>query len=334
VYTVGVSAMFGQEQGRLPYVNPEDGLTYMLPVDRGPDAVRQERLEMPYWFDGPQHDTLHSGLAPFALARLTRQTGGSYFINDPARGRSPFKLETMRRYMPEYDSPEEYMGRVSQSPLRTAVLKAVDITRQRRLKGTPILEFAPTGDTFQQDLKEGQETVAYNSATLDEALAVFGPKGMEAARMNEPSPRWRAWYDLTYGRLLAMRLRCNEYNWACAVMKGKGVDFVEKQSNRWRFVPDAKMNFGSGAEKQAAEATRLLQRCVVENPGTPWALLAQRELDHPFGFRVEESYVAPPPPPPPAPPRPATPPPPPDNRRRVEQPRPNAIPQAPKLPKL
>ena len=61
---------------------------------------------------------------------------------------------------------------------------------------------------------------------LHEALAAFGPKGMEHYYGKEPSARWRAWYDLTYGRLLAMCVRANEYNWACAVMKGKGADFV------------------------------------------------------------------------------------------------------------
>ena len=34
------------------------------------------------------------------------------------------------------------------------------------------------------------------------------------------------------------------------------------------------------------------------NPGTPWALLAQRELKDPLGLKIEEAYVAPPPPPP------------------------------------
>jgi hypothetical protein len=332
VYVVGISAMFGEELGRVPYVHPQDGRTYMLPVNRGPESVRQERLVMPYWFDGPQLESLNSGLAPFGLARLTRETGGAYFIKDHAGDRSPFKLDTMRRYLPEYEDPAEYMRQVAASPLRTAVLAAVDITRRRPTKGTPQLEFAPTGDNFQQQLREAQETVAYNSQTLDEALAVFGPKGLEPARAAEESPRWRAWYDLTYGRLLAMRVRSNEYNWACAEMKGKGSDFVDKQSNRWRFRPDEKLKFGGGTDRQAAEATRLLRRCVGENQGTPWAVLAARELQHPLGFVIDERYVAPPPPPPPAPPRPNVPPPPnpPRNNQPMNQPRPEPI----KLPKL
>jgi hypothetical protein len=77
---------------------------------------------------------------------------------------------------------------------------------------------------------------------------------------------------------------------------------------------------------------------VKDNPGTPWAVLAQRELKDPFGFRVDETYVAPPPPPPK--PKPGTnppkppPPPPASNQRRTEQPRKLDKPAEVVLPKL
>ncbi|HUY32303.1 MAG TPA: hypothetical protein VMV69_05945 [Pirellulales bacterium] len=337
VYVVGPSAMFGQERGTLAYTHV-DGKVYNLPIDRGPDAVRQERLNLPYWFDGSQYETLHSGMGPFALTRLAHETGGAYFIKDNPADRSPFPVETMRRYVPDYDSPNEYVRRAQRSPLRRAVLGSVDLASQRKLKGTPRLSFAPTGRTFFQELKQAQETVAYNLLTITSAVALFGPKGLEKEYVKEPSPRWRAWYDLTYGRLLAMNVRCNEYNSACAEMKGKGADFVDKQSNRWQFKPDRKIHFGSQNERMAKEAIRLLTRCVNDNPGTPWAVLAQRELEQPLGFAVDEAYVAPPPPapaPPKTPPaKPAPPPPPPSNQRRMEQPNRIAKPVEAPLPKL
>ena len=339
VYVIGPSAMFGKERGTVAYKHT-DGKTYQLPVDRGPDAVRDERLNVPYWFDGPQYESLRSGLTPFALTRLTSETGGAYFIMDHAADRSPFAVETMQRYVPEYDPPAMYLRHAASSPLRRAVLSAVDATRQRKLKGTPRLRFAPTGKTFYNELREAQEVAAYNLPTLQQALGAFGPRGFEEAYAKESSPRWRAWYDLTYGRLLAMFVRCSEYNWACAVMKGKGADFVDQKSNRWQFRPDPATRGGSQNEKMAKEAIRLLTRCVTENAGTPWAVLAQRELDQPLGFNVIEAYEPPPPPPPKPkatpPKKPAPPPPPPPNpntRRREEPkklPRPVEIP----LPKL
>lgn len=295
VYCVGPSSSFGRAEGTQAYRHPDDGQVYQLPVTRGPDTLRPERLMLPYWFSGPQYEMLRAGVGPYALTRLAIETGGIYFMSEPAADRSPFRLDVMRRYLPDYRSPQEYEQALRASRLRTAVLQAVDTTHQRQLKSTPRLTFAPTADNYQQQLQEAQQTAAYNLLTIERALTFFGPKGLEAEFAKESEPRWRAWYDLTYGRLLAMRVRCNEYNWACAVMKGKGADFVNRQSNRWVFAPAVELNFGTAAERDAKEARRLLERCVTDHPGTPWALLAQRELEYPFGFEVTESYEAPPP---------------------------------------
>ena len=294
VFTVGPSSMFGQREGTTSYRHPEDGQIYQLPIDRGPDTARPERLRLPFWFDGPKYENLHAGVGPYGLVRLALESGGADLSNEQEADRSPFRLEAMKRYLPEYIPPAQYLQQVEKSRLRQAVLAAVDVTYRRELHGTPRLSFAPTSNDFQQQLLDGQKSVADDLITIQQALAVFGPKGMEAELEKETSPRWRAWYDLTYGRLLAMHVRCNEYNWACAVMKGKGAAFVDQESNRWEFKPDAKLNFGTSSEREAAEARRLLERCLTEHPDTPWGVLAQRELKHPFGFRVEEGYVAPP----------------------------------------
>jgi hypothetical protein len=328
VFTVGPSSMFGRQKGTHAYQNPEDGKVYSIEVDRGPDSARYELLRLPYWFSGPQYERLHAGIGPFALTRMAVETGGAYFISEDKSDKSPFSLDAMRRYLPEYTSAGDYQRQAQKSRLRQAILRAVDLTLSREMKGTPRLEFEPTGENFQDQLREAQQSVAFNSIILNEALAGFGAKGLEEDYEKEPSPRWRAWYDLTYGRLLAMQVRCNEYNWACAEMKGKGADFVDKQSNRWTFKPSDKVKLGPAAERQVAEARRLLLRCVKENPGTPWEALAQRELAFPFGFEIEERYV----------PRP-------EERmmagpnvmprgRRVEQLRQLPRPQMPVLPKL
>jgi hypothetical protein len=295
VFTVGPSSMFGNEKGTHVYRHPQDGRVYPIEVDRGPDTLRYELLRLPYWFGDDQLDQLRAGTGPFALTRLAVETGGAYFINEAQADRSPFSLDVMRPYLPDYSAPNEYLRQVRDSPLRQAVLRAVDLTHNQKLKGTPRLEFEPTGENFQQQLLDAQRSVAFNLVTIEAALVPFGPKGMERYYEQESSPRWRAWYDLTYGRLLAMEVRANEYNWVCAEMKGKGADFVDKQSNRWRFRPSTTIRFGSAAQRQAAEATRLLQRCVLQNRGTPWEQLAARELKDPLGFEIEEGYVPPPP---------------------------------------
>jgi hypothetical protein len=42
---------------------------------------------------------------------------------------------------------------------------------------------------------------------------------------------------------------------------------------------------------KAAEAREYLQRVIQEHPDTPWALLARRELDTPFGWDWVEQYT-------------------------------------------
>lgn len=343
VLVVGPSAMLGQRVGKHPYRHPKDGKLYWLPVDRGPDSLYPERIRLPFWFAGPQYQQLAAGVPPYALGRLVSGTGGVYLINDPQQARSPFPLDVMIHYLPDYDSPDEFQRKARASPLRQAVLWAVQVTRKQRFTGQPPLEFAPNEKNYAQMLLEAQKITAQNAAVLEEALRPFvAVKDWTPYYRKERSWRWRAWFDLTYGRLLAMKVRNDEYNWACAELKGRGREFVKEKSNRWRFVPDAKLRLGSTSARQAKLALHLLNRCVKEHPQTPWALLARRELQYPLGFRIEERYVPPPPPPPRPKPqarRPPKPPAkpkirPPDRRIRREQPRKLPRPQKPKLPKL
>src|SRR5262249_23323593 len=112
-------------------------------------------------------------------------------------------------------------------------------------------------------------------------------------RDRETSRRWQAQYDLIRGRLLAMKIRCYEYNWVCARMKKDAPKFQKPNSNAWRLVPDDKIQYSEKAASAAQEARQLLEKVVKDHPATPWALLAQRELKDKFGFRWVETYNRP-----------------------------------------
>jgi hypothetical protein len=89
-----------------------------------------------------------------------------------------------------------------------------------------------------------------------------------------------------------MKVRCYEYNWVCARMKKDAPKFQDPQLNAWRLVPDEEIHYGDKAAA-AKEAQALLRRVIIDHPGTPWALLAERELKDPFGFKWVETYVKP-----------------------------------------
>ena len=100
-------------------------------------------------------------------------------------------------------------------------------------------------------------------------------------------------------------------------MKRDMPKFTKPDSNAWRLVPDAETHLSDKLTEEAREAVVLLERVIRDHPGTPWALLAQRELKDPLGLKWVEVTLPPPPkpgdgddnprrrqPPPPRPPDP------------------------------
>jgi hypothetical protein len=302
-YVIGPSAVFGKRQGFVPYVAPEDGKTYQLPVDLGPETAVAENVQLPFWFNGPQHEYLSSGLGPYALERLVQETGGVYFLTNMttttglARSGS-FYTEDMKPFQPDYrfGSPEAYLKDLAKHPLRRAVVEAADRSLRYKAKGTPDLELRVNQGNYLQTLTRSQQTVAESTLMIENILEAFRGN-LEAEYEKESSPRWRAAYNLALGRLLAQKVRCYEYNYACAQLKTMGAQEVANKSNHWIFRPDPNLNYATSMKKLAVQAEKLLRRVLDEAPGTPWAVLASRELKDPFGLKIIERYDPPPPPP-------------------------------------
>jgi Mg-chelatase subunit ChlD len=301
-YVIGPSAPFGARLGYVPYVAPENGKTYQLPVDLGPDAAIPSLVRLPFWFAGPQYNRppLSSGFAPYALARLVTETGGIYFMSNMTTmaGLAPlgrYDAAAMRPFEPDYSysSPADCLKSISNRPLRMAVYKASMASRQFQAKSTPRLDIRVTPGNFKQVASDAQKQVAESVLMIDQILQAF-PRGIEQAYSNELSPRWRVAFALAYGRLLAQKVRCMEYNYACAKLKNDLTpQDVGSKSNRWIFRPDDKLNHAAPFKKIARQATEWLEKVVHEAPGTPFAVMAARELKDPLGLRVIQRYVPP-----------------------------------------
>ena len=251
-----------------------------------------EQIRLPFWYDGPQFEIVESGFGPYALSRLANATGGIYFITRFDTRRMGFDPAKMREYQPDWDRRETYEKHVQRSPLRQAVLNAALITQQN-LPGMPGLYFPPVEvPEFKEAMARNQAIAERTAYTVNEALDPI--TRVAKLRDHETSRRWQAQYDLIRGRLLAMKVRCYEYNWACARMKKDPPKFTNPRSNAWRLVPDQAIQYSERAVAAAHEAETLLRRVVDEHPATPWALFAQRELKDPLGFKWVETYVPPP----------------------------------------
>jgi hypothetical protein len=251
-----------------------------------------EQIQLPFWYNGPQYDMFESGFGPYALSRLASSSNGIYFVTRFVGRRMGFDPARMKEYKPDWVRRDQYEAAVLKSPLRQAVVSAAQLTQQH-LPGMPSLIFpAVERPDFKEVMAANQAIAERTAYTVNEAL---GPITAAAKlRDHESSQRWRAHFDLIRGRLLAMKVRCYEYNWACARLKKDPPKFQSPKANSWRLVPDTAIQFSDNAASAARDAERLLHRVVEEHPDTPWALLAQRELKDPFGFKWVENYMPPP----------------------------------------
>ena len=276
---------------------------------RGHRCFADIQRMLPAWYGGPHLDGLASGFSPYALTRLALQTGGSYIIFDREENRPPFRLDDMLPYLPDYQSAERSLDDVRSHPLRRAVIEAVEVTRRADLDPPPTMlfgrwaDFPPYGfmrlylppprfaSHFRSMRRSLKDQAARKARVVERALEHLSEgrvvdKGMEDDHRREPSPRWRAWYDLTRGRLLAASVRLEEYRLACDAVLEPGC--LNDTTNHLILVPSAEMRSGASFHRRAAEARRLLVRCIREHPDTPWAWLAQRELDYHPGIAIRQ----------------------------------------------
>lgn len=127
----------------------------------------------------------------------------------------------------------------------------------------------------------------------------------------EESPRWRAWYDLNLGRLLAHSVRISEYISHCKRLAEPDVKkaLLDREINCITFQPSATIIGGTACNHRMELASQLLRRVVEKHPNTPWSDLASWELQSDLGMEAVPSIIPPPVPVPalPAQPRPEIP---------------------------
>lgn len=308
IYVVGAPAPFGRLEAYVRYVDPDpkyDQRPQYLPVRQGPESLLPERLRLGYFgrgdFDGPM---LESGFGPFGLTRLTAETGGFYIAVHPFRvdaGRAKrgesdqmasrldyfFDERLMRRYRPDYVPVSEYRRRLNGNRARKALVDAAKLSWTAPLENIrrefPKLQEAQ----FAEDLTRAQRSAAILEPRLEQLVGTL--RRGEADRDDLDSPRWEAGYDLAMGRALATKVRAEGYN-AMLAMAKQGMEFTSEKKDTWVIAPTDEIVTGSRAEAEAKQAKAYLDRVVTEHEGTPWALLAQRELARPLGWEWKDEF--------------------------------------------
>ncbi|MCA9138334.1 MAG: VWA domain-containing protein [Planctomycetales bacterium] len=314
VHIIGVPAPFGRRETLVKYIDPDpkyDQTPQWASVDQGPETFLPERVQLPFTANFEEEPTIDSGFGPYALTRLSYETGGIYFNVHPNRNVSRrvnkrdvaayasdmeyfFDPAAMARYRPDYLSPKDYVAKVKASPLRNALVTAAQlkpvtgITRPRlRFIGNDQAQLSGELTRAQQDAARLEQPLGQMAMTLEPGMKV---------REQEDSPRWRAGFDLAMGRVLAQKVRTETYNAMLAKAK-LGMTFKKEKNNTWVLEPSDEVSVGSKWKREAETARMLLEAVVHDHPGTPWELLAKKELEVPIGWTWTEDFtdLSPPP---------------------------------------
>lgn len=284
-YVVGHAAPFGREHGHIYW--KDDKFEGDVEIDQGPETLYPEALRLGFWgARGPSLERLSSGYGPWALTRLCRETGGLYLVSQEQSRAIQFDFNTMRNYQPDYRPVADIDRDLKKNRAKTSLIEAATKTKAEELPIPRTVFRADNDNALRTEITEAQRPLAILEYKLNEMVTLLGQGEKDREKITEP--RWKAAYDLAYGRALAMRTRSFGYNMMLAEMKSTIKPFQTKGSNQWELVPSKNINAGAQAKKMEKQASTLLKRVMDEHGGTPWALLAERELSTPMGWDWKE----------------------------------------------
>ena len=308
VYIMGVPAPFGRDFTYIKYVDPDpkfDQSDQWAQIDQGPETLVAERVKIGYKENFYEEPMIDSGFGPYALSRLSYETGGIFFTIHPSRKYDQdvnrgsiesfsshlqrfFDPDLMTRYRPDYLSAAEYEAMLRKNPLRASLVQAAQLARTGVLE-KPKMRFVKKDEAgFVREVTEAQQEAARLDPGLNMLCQVLAQG--ETGRKLEISARWLASFDLSVATAQAERIRNETYNQMLGKAK-RGMNFEKPKNNTWTLKPDDEISVNSRLEKDAQNARDLFTGIVNQHAGTPWAYLARRELERPIGWKWVESYT-------------------------------------------
>jgi len=291
IYVIGRQSLFGYERAHLRYVDPVTKDVYWPAIRRGPETADVELLQ----WDGlhERWDEQPSGFAPYELARLTKDSGGIFFLlpseeNMRVRQREKaYRIADLKEYVPDYKSRTAYAADRARSEFRRTLFEIIQLT-----KNFPYRRHFPIDPG--QMIAAANEAGVQSTERLNALLAVQKRlEGLQKLRDREPEKRWQAHYDLMLAQIVVYQIKSFEYR-ACLEEMVKKPPRPNKMPSpdlivEW-VIDHSKERKASKerTEKKYAEATRLLKEVIARHPKTPWADLAQDEFDRGMGAQRNE----------------------------------------------
>ena len=296
IYVIGRQSLFGYHRVRIKYVDPITKDEFWPEIRRGPETADLEVLQWDGLHD--RQDEQPSGFAPYELARLVKSTGGIYFLLPSEESlrltqrEKAYSITSMKELVPDYSSRPEYVGKRNSSELRQSMYEIIQMT-----KGYSF----PLGVSINLDEMAVQTAEgAAATARLNGLLALEKRmRGLSRLRDREPDKRWQAHYDLLLAQIVAYEIKAFEYR-AC-------MQEIAKKKPKPKATPipgklDVWWALGHSRERKApkedtdkkyTEAERLFKLVIERYPNTPWADMAQDEINRGFSVGWGEATHSP-----------------------------------------
>jgi hypothetical protein len=291
LFVIGRQSLFGYPFAHHQYIDPVTKDVYHPLIRRGPETADLEIYQWDGLFD--RWDEQPSGFAPYELARLTKDSGGIYFVlpsEEFMRVRQreqAYSITQLKEYLPEYDNRLTYVEKRSSSPLRqmlhAVVMESKNFIHRRDF---PI----ESEELVKAALQEGEKASVKLNFLLEIQRRL---ETLAKVREREPEKRWQAHYDLMLAQTVAFEVKAYEYRALMAsIIKAPPVPKRQPSSDMvvtW-VVNHSKAPLAAKNEtaKKYAEAERLLKQVITRHPKTPWADLAQDALDRGLSVKFDE----------------------------------------------
>ena len=291
LYVIGRQSLFGYPWAHHRFEDPVTHDVYHPLIRRGPETADLELYQWDGLYD--RWDEQPSGFASYELARLTKESGGIYFVLPSeefmrvSHREKAYSSAQLKEYQPEYDNRLTYVQKREASPLRQTLHAIV-------LEGRNFIYRRDFPIEHQELVKAAMEEGQKATLKLNYLLRI--QERLEALRKlrdREPEKRWQAHYDLMLAQTVAFEVKAYEYRALMASIVNQPPTPKRNPAQdlviTW-VVDHAKEPLAPKNEtaKKYAEAKRLLEEVIADHPKTPWADLAQDAINRGFSVRFNE----------------------------------------------
>lgn len=320
VYILGRESIFGYPYARIRWKDPVYQLNHWVRINRGPETARPECL----MWNGlhARHDSAASGFGPYSQVRISKETGGIFFmlpgeeenlINQGAVEAREFQALAMKEYEPLLLSRRLYEEQRARSPFRQAcweIIRTLNPHTDNKLS-MRYHHFSIEAPEFQKQGKTEFDKASYAMILLDKAHSML--EEVKPLRAKEESQRWRACFDLLYGQTIAYRVRLFQYLLALDEHASKFPPPSDPKHNRWHIYSTGKVPAEPTDEQfrriktafklkqdragymkfladERLRANEYFTFIMEEHDGTPWFARAKWDRGRGYAFEFKSHF--------------------------------------------